>query len=442
MTDPAPQLATDVVVVTRLRRLMCLFTGLLVASTWPLWIPFSEFPDIPWINWFCDAPEISLEWMLLGMLAIWLVLEFWGLPHDRLKGWICRWIFMSPIFFVLVMDQCRMQPWVCQMLMLGTIVAIPNASTALRCARILTISIYLHSAISKVDMSFLESHGQWLLEGFAASVGLSTDMWSETMRRTLAGMFPIGELVTALLLAWPRTRRVGLGFVIVMHLVLLLSLGPWGHGHHSGVLLWNVYFVLMDLLIFRKTQPDEPCAPIETPAKLPFGISTVPTRTDNVAVYVLTSVFALLPCLSWWGLWDNWPSWAVYSSRPSIVEVYVPEAETIWLPESLQPFVEPPEPLSDECRVNLDAWSFATQKCPMYPQERYRVAIAIALIERPFINEMRMVIHGPPDRWTGERETTVFEDAAAIRQKADGYTLNAWPRDWWVWYALLRGRTA
>ncbi len=428
MTDSAPSHSTDAVIVTRLRRLMCVFTGLLVAATWPLWIPGPEFPDIPWLESFRSLREDSFDWIFVLGLAVCLVMEFRGLDRNLIRTRFIRGICLIPLIFVLIPDQHRLQPWVFQMLMMATLLTIPQERTAVYCLRLFTISIYVHSALSKFDMAFVDSHGQWLLDGLTTSLGMSTEFWSETTRQVLAGMFPIGELLTALLLLWPRTRRMGLKLAILMHVILLLALGPLGYGHHAGVLIWNVYFILMDVLIFRDPFPGEDASTKLNDGEQGCWSPVGPRKVENGIAWGVTTIFALLPCLSWWGLWDHWPSWAVYSSRPAIVEVFVPEGDIERLPKTLQPFVGPPAPLSDRCPVNLDAWSFSTLWCPMYPQERYRVAVAAAIGDLNGIEDMRVIIRSSPDRWTGNRQVTTLEGLHAIRERADGFWLNTHAR--------------
>ncbi|MCA9110467.1 MAG: hypothetical protein KDA52_10990 [Planctomycetaceae bacterium] len=424
MTPDADSLPTDVVVVRRLRRLTCVFAGLLVFATWPLWIPGPELPEIPWSESWCFLPESFFDWTLLAGAALWLVLEFVGLDRRSCRTWIIRGILAGPWMILLVLDQHRLQPWVMQMLMLAAILSVADARTGLRCARLLVISIYIHSALSKIDVAFINSHGQFLLDGLTKSLGVSTEFWSATTKRVLAGTFPVGELLTGIFLLWPRTRRIGLTLAIMMHVMLLLTLGPLGHAHHWGVLVWNVYFILMDLLIFRASVPVEKDR-IELPARNSSILSPdFSEKAGNVIAYAGTALFAILPCLSWWGYWDHWPSWAVYSSRPAIVEVSVPEGDIERLPQSLQPFIGSPQPLSDLCPVNLDAWSFETLWCPMYPQERYRLAVALALGERSGIDSMRVIVRSSPDRWTGERQETTLDGLPAIRSRAEKFWIN------------------
>src|SRR5690606_31868401 len=127
-----------------------------------------------------------------------------------------------------------------------------------------------------------------LLEGLAASIGLSTAMWSETTRRVLAALFPLGELLVAAALLWPRSRRIGLLLAIVMHIALLLTLGPLGHDQKPAVLLWNVFFIGLVFLLFGRSAR----------GVNPAGVGHHPVQSIAVG---LTTFMVLLPCLSWWG---------------------------------------------------------------------------------------------------------------------------------------------
>ena len=161
---------------------------------------------------------------------------------------------------------------------------------------------------------------------------------------------------------------------IVMHGALMLTLGPLGLGHEWGVFLWNVYFGIQAWLLFRGT-----------PADSSLDHSTLKTSGLTCARtwFVRTSAcfICLLPALSLAGYWDWWPSWAVYSSRPAMVRVHVGAPFSPNLPPWAQSFgVE--RPPATRWTVEIDEWSYETCWCPMYPQERYRLAVAASYVER------------------------------------------------------------
>ncbi len=394
--------ATDAVTVRRLRWVMAVFTGLLVGVTAPLWMPGGEFPDIPWFDAAAAIPP-RLDWLFLAALVILLAMQFFRLPTNRRWPLLLQAALMVVALLLLPTDQHRLQPWVWQMTVAAVVIGLSaNDRVTLTCLRWFVVSIYFWSAVSKLDWAFVAGRGQWLLKGLAAAVGLSPSMWPRETRMVLAGMFPLGELAAAAALSWPRTRRVGLGLAIVMHALLLLTLGPWGKQQFPGVLVWNGFFIVQAVLLFGgsgRLLVSEKGREEPGPAKpQAWG-----ARTRAAAI--VTTIVCLLPALSPWGYWDHWPSWAVYSERPAVVQMLVGTADVQRLPATLRPFVGPPEPLSDWRPVNLDRWSFATCWCPMYPQQRYRLAVISSLTTDRHLSP-RVIIKGPPNRWTGKRDVS------------------------------------
>jgi hypothetical protein len=103
-----------------------------------------------------------------------------------------------------------------------------------------------------------------------------------------------------------------------------------------------------------------------------------------------------MPAFLDWGYWDVWPSWAVYSSRGGGATLFVRSDDVKRLPEVVRPFVRPPAPLSDWHPVDVDRWSLEALKCPVYPQNRFRMAVAAALGP-----EARVEVRSPPHRQSG-----------------------------------------
>jgi hypothetical protein len=431
MREAAAQTAADLT-VRRLRWVMALCTGLLAAATWPLWLPETPVPQIPWTRWAARLPRGPGEFALVANLAVFLLLQFLDIRRTWLRCGLNAYFFLASVPLLLLLDQHRLQPWVWQMLIGAGIIAMSRSSrVTLVCLRWLTISVYFWSALSKFDRAFVEGHGQVLLSGLADSVGLSTDIWSESLRRTLAAAMPVGEFgVAILLIAW-RTRRLGLWAAIAMHAALILALGPTGLGHEWGVLIWNGFFIASAWLLFGNVAAGEPQAsawrPRSTHPQAGAGGSSSAWGSPSAwGAPVLTVLAVLLPALSLVGWWDWWPSWAVYSSRPAVVRMLVHEDETGRLPPTLQPHVGPAPPLSQWRPVNLDGWSFASCWCPMYPQQRYRLAVIAAVAEQAGI-EPRIEIRSTPDRWTGRRgEQTLSADA--LPQQLQAYWCNTSPR--------------
>ncbi|MEW4527989.1 hypothetical protein [Maioricimonas sp. JC845] len=415
MNDDAPSLLR----LRRLCRATALFALLLLGVTWRLWTPQSVFPQIPLLPFACALPG-GVDWGALVLLGAGLLGGAIFTPGQRLNrtGWLTASAALGVLFLG---DQHRLQPWAYQFALMGLIIAFadrPRWSVVM--LQLLFASIYVYSALSKLDAAFFHSHGQLLLGGLAGAVGLDANLWPEQVRTVIAGAFPVGELVIAVGLLRPRLRKSAVVAAIVMHLILLLTLGPLGLDHEWGVLLWNGYFLTAVPLLFWPMRAEGPEATAEESGRRARGTS--------IAAMV-TAAAILLPLMPWY---DHWLSWSLYSSRPAVVTVQVREDVAERLPAVVQPYIGPTEPLTEWRPVSLDAWSFGELGCPVYPQLRFRLAIAGALAEAGGLegDTMRVGVRLPPDRESGARRSIRYS-LSGLQERLREFQVNTAPRATW-----------
>jgi hypothetical protein len=240
------------------------------------------------------------------------------------------------------------------------------------------------------------------------------------------------------LLAWPRSRRWGLASAIVSHLGLLMILGPWGLGHRPGVLLWNVYFIVQDVLLFAG-----PLGLSRAPLALPVseteghaaepgstgGVSGAPGKFFSVAAKVVLGLALFAPLAEPWGYWDHWLSWSLYAPRVERIRIVVQRAGARDLPAELKPFLIPLADEPDWLELRADQWSLAASHAPLLPQARFQLAVAAWVADQaPWGDPVTAIVFGAASRWTGKLERQTLSGKAAIRAAADRYWLNAEPR--------------
>jgi len=403
-----------------LQRGVALFTACLMLSVWPLWTKHSrEFVQIPWLSMLCQIPTWVDQGLLVGVTGA-IALLLFGRGHGRSQRIGC-WLFVISLGGLVSLDQHRFQPWVCQFLIYGVLAAIANGPQILKSWRVIVLSIYFWSAISKLDVAFLTSHGQLLLSGMLQPLGVDFTFWPEQTRQSMALLFPAGELLVVLLLLSRRLRIAGLACSVVMHLILIWTLGLGLH-HEWSVLIWNLFFIVQNLIVFGPWA-FLPCP--ATPALMPLRFWT-PQRALTSA----TAVAVMYPALELMGYCDHWPAWAVYSSRPAIVKVYLEETAAENLPARLKPFLGTPQPLDDRLPFSLDAWSFQTCHCPVYPQLRYRLALLQGLLAGHVPESAVTVeIFKTPNRWTGSRDRLRLHNMKAVTAYCSQFLWNTNRRD-------------
>lgn len=386
----------------------------LIGATWPLWTGTSSFPQVPLLSALRPTP-LLVDWTLLaGLIAAWIVV-LWR-PAPQRVGRAALLVAATTLGLLILLNQHRLQPWAWQFLIVALLIGSATPAVALAGWRWLAVSIYFWSALSKLDVTFFHSHGPFLLEGLFRALGSSNalGLWSETARSRLAAAIPLSELTVALMLAVPQTRLFGLVAAIAMHLVLLLALGPFGHDHQAGVLLWNLFFIGQNLLLFAR--PAIPC----------------PARRDQSAgsrlAWLAACVAIALPALEPFGGWDHWPGWAVYASRPERVYVSVAEADADRLPDHLQPWLEPAGPFEPWRQLRIDRWSLSAVGAPIYPQDRFAVGAALAVATGTGRPDVRIAWDSAADRFTGMRTSQVLTGTEAVEAFARRYRFNAQPR--------------
>lgn len=385
-----------------------LFTAALVLATWPLWWGGTAFPVVPWFGWLLNVPLVVDRGlvMLLGVAVTVVVLA----PSRARSAGLAA--LLASLGLLVLLDQHRFQPWAWLMLLETLAILAFPARTAQRWIRALVISLYVWSAVSKLDAAFLAGRGPWLLTGLLDGLGLDTALIPPQRLVRAAWLLPLGELATAASLVVPRMRGIGKLLALGMHASLLVALGPWGHDHHLGVLLWNAFFLAQTLLLFGRDAATETS---------PSAIDRAPA--GQLLAKGILAIAIAAPSLEPWGLWDHWPAWAVYSDRPEVVRMWVPESAVGALPVGLSH--APPDPFSEQCEVRFDDWSFSTERSPVYPQARYRLALARAVASQLDRGTLfRITIEATPDRRSGTRLKRDLSGWDELLRECDAFLFN------------------
>lgn len=360
----------------------------LVGVTWPLWLGHSTFPQAPAFNWLTAVPHsIDGPFFVAALVS----------------AIVGRVLFRSPRFFWLsetaslivmsALNQHRFQVWSYHLCLAGVIATCSTPRNAIARLRWLTIGIYGWSAFSKLDTGFASGIGRTLWTGLLTAVHLAPSSLPESLNRIAPWCMPAGELAAAVALALPRTRRIGLALASVMHLSLLLAVGPFGLGHEWAVQLWNLLFLAQNFLLFGRG------------SAAPSTEREASTVADRLGLCLLLSALAM-PAFQPWGYWDIWPSWAVYSARGGWTTTFVHHDDIEKLPNAVRPFVGEPPPLSDWHPIDVDAWSIRELHCPVYPQPRFRLAVAATLSRYARIQVERRT---RPNRWSGGTLSTTLD---------------------------------
>ena len=418
--------------VGHLSALISFFTLVLMGMTGPLWQAHTLFPQVPLMTMAISWPTWAGWCALGGMVASVATLLWLSQIGQQINSQAWRQAASLTLFacyvLLVIINQQRLQPWAYQFVVGLLILSCMSAECAIQWFRLLVISIYFYSALSKFDLTFLQTLGQQLLDGLLQAMHIAGHDWSWNTRLTIVAMFPLVELLTACGLACHKTRPAALVLSLILHTLLLLALGPLGLDHHRGVLGWNVYFIIQNIILFR---------PLRESHKLTHHSKGNKQKWMTVSGLIKSgsTLVLIAPCLGWVGYFDHWPSWELYATHHDRLTLFITEAEIHRLPPSIRPFIDAPQTPHRWCRVRMDRWSLETLKTPLYPQSRFHLGVAIALGEEllqstPDLNTdttIKVILEDNAHPFTGKRQSRECIGLVEVESLADKYWLNVWP---------------
>ena len=394
------------------RAVLCLSTATMMAVSWPLWVSAGSFPRVPFLSWVRLLP-LWASWVRFGVTLAAMVAASAGFRWRSALG-----VAAAMSAWMVIEDQFRLQPWMYQFLLMGFALAACPPEKGRGLGRLFLIALYFHSALSKMDVGFVNENGREFLSQLGRPLGRwGPASWSEDARSLAAMAMPAGEMAVAFALFYRPTRRLGVAGAVLMHVTLIGILGPWGLRHSTIVLIWNAALILEVVASFASS----PIA-AEPPSAGRYPLASTAS--------ILVILAAFLPFGERWGLWDTWPSFGLYASHN----------ERMWLvhegggpvdgyPPAIQAqFQRCIDGTRRYQRLHINEWSLDERGVPTYPQGRAMNGVAEALLSR-YGDPPGWIVEqiGRADRRSGIRRTRTLRGLAEVRRHGDGFLVNAHP---------------
>lgn len=339
----------------RLTVLSAFCVGLLMCPT--LWIGPRSYPLVPLWSFLPGIEGVVADGLYAALFVLAALAVLAPRPQWSMAG------FLAIVAAFCLVDQTRWQPWVFQYSFLLAIMALGPCRRAasaedertLDVARLVIAFTYIFSGLQKINLNFMENDFPWVITPITGLL--------PSLRRVLD---PFGFVVPFVQVAFGaglltrRFRRVSLIAAVAMHVFILLMFGPLGLNWNNVIWPWTATMVVFDVLLFsQETQ---------------FGWRDLLRPRPDLRQIAALALFAVLPALSFFNLWDSYLSSALYSGNLTEAQIYVSDLGAAAASNGIKARLVHTSPNTNI--LNLQRWAIEDLNVTPYAETRVFKAIA------------------------------------------------------------------
>ena len=259
------------------------------------------------------------------------------------------------IFVLVIQDQMRWQPWV----YIYGLMLLPfcfwkgqNFEVG-EYLQVVMIGVYIWSGIHKINPGFVHVTFQSILRDF---MGMNHPEVFNKLKY-LGYFVPLIETVIGSALIFRASRNLAVYAGIAMHVFILLYLSPLGINHNIVVLPWNLAMIALLYVLFYNQQNK-------------IGIGMVKKTYMGFLKMLSVLLIWLMPLLNFYGLWDLYPSFALYANKRKDFYVAVREDQLHRLGNRFDNYFTNIKGLQGGQLINVEQWALDVLTVPLYPEHR------------------------------------------------------------------------
>ncbi|UZT97034.1 hypothetical protein ODZ84_17780 [Chryseobacterium fluminis] len=329
------------------------------------WVTERVYPVIPPLEILKNIPDF-LHYFLFVFSVLLLVITLFF----RRKQVLLIVLFLSELLSC-SLDTVRWQPWEYMYLCFLLIIIINDnrPKNILLLSHLFLVSIYFFSGLHKVGRDFLSE--VWLNMVLVDFLGISMDVILKYKLFFIGLIIPFVEIALALLLLVPKLRKKVSYFLILMHLSILIFIGPFGLQYNTVIWPWNLAMICILLIVYAE--------PFE-PAK---------TKMFTYHLYWLILWF-VLPFFSLSGGWYQYLSFNLYSGKGDKMYICISGN-----PRELRPFLDAGTHniCKTEYSVNLHNWALKEIKSVPVPEIEIYEKIAVYLKHKYSAGNLKIMLY-------------------------------------------------
>ena len=365
-----------------------------------LWLSARDYPHTPVWNGLPQPPHPFDYILYWGMAAALLGTAFLPNPRGALKVVCAIGIFWA------ILDQSRWQPYVIlYMAILASLFAVPferrrrwstaEIDWALLPARLAVAFAYLYSGLHKLNHQFVTEVFPWMIGPLHKMIHVDVNRLHGGWEIALALSVAAGEAAAGFLLLFLKTRRLAALFLVTMHGFILLMIGPFGYKWNVVVWPWNIAMpIALWALFWRRNAGSWPA-----PNLLSTRWWSVARTRSPLILPTVVFCFGTLPILSFFGWWDSYLSFSLYSGSVCQCDIQIDPEDYERMPPAAQAATDP-----DSGAVDQISWSMMELGAMPYPEHRIALSVGRSLARYARHGPVIVQLRDQPNVMTGKRK--------------------------------------
>lgn len=315
-----------------------------------LWAGQRWFPKVPLFSGYSGVPAPFDYINLLLFLGL-LIFSFIS-PSK-----ITTALLILFSIYLCIDDQNRLQPWFYNYILILTILLFykqrvdepNNYITVFISLQVLISLVYIFSGLQKINSHFISDTYTW----FVSPLESVLNPRQFELTKSFGKIVPYVEISIGLGLLIKPSRYIVLPLVILMHIFIILMIGPFGKSYNLVVWPWNLVMIIIDLLLFASVDKERF-----------FDIAFL---FKGFCFYIVITLMLIFPIFSFQNKYDSYLSSSLYSGNTHNCTLILSDNAYKKLPYYIKNFVivNP-----DYNILYIKKWAIAELKTPCIPEYR------------------------------------------------------------------------
>ena len=310
---------------------------LVVLFTFPVWLDVnSNFPNCPIIGKAIVSPLYSNLDFLIVLSS--LILLGIGIFKDRL---LLISLGVLGVILCVFLDLNRFNGMTHFFLSYWILYVLSNRNLSNYYTSIIFFiwGVYFWSGVNKLNIHFYQDTYQWLMDCLPMTRPLSNLKW-------FSYIFPILESIPAVMLLFNRTRKLGIIWLIAMH-IYLITIITILHREYM-IYVWNSFLIIVLIKLWN----------FKSDLKKYFE-----SKDSSMQRIYLFVVSILLPSLLWFDIVSSEFGYAMFTGRLTYSRMMFTASDTAKLDSKLHEFLEPYDNLFSMDIDNFALDAYESEPC-------------------------------------------------------------------------------